>query len=487
MSKSIGKNIIFKLILNLFNIIIPILIGPYVYRKLGDTLNGYINFTDSIYQYFFIFASFGIYQYGIREISRVRDDREKLERAFTSLFSITVVTNLLSTIGYVLFVNYRYSDEVFYSTCLITAFNFLANAFYVEWVNEGLENYDFITIKTIAIRAIYTVCIFIFLKSADNYMDYLVIMVISNILNNLISFIYVKSKIKFRFDKIQIKRHIKPMFLVVILSNANVLYTQLDRVMLGEFVNMQSVSYYGLAQRIVTIVSTFMLTVVHVSIPRLSNYLSKEKDEDYLSLLNRITSMYFLIVFPAAIGMSCLSYEIVAIYGGAEFISAASVLGVFAIYMITIAYENIISNQVLYIRGEEKTQVKIVFVAGIINLVLNIILVQLKYFTATTAIITTTFANALLVIGEYLYVRFKLKLEINLFSISKLKYLFISLLFIPIIYLIKYLISNLVIYTLVSMGVCSILYFGILIILKDETFNYLKDIVLSKVKALIDR
>lgn len=486
MSKSIGKNIIFKFMLNLFNIIIPILIGPYVYRKLGDNLNGYINFADSIYQYFFIFASFGIYQYGIREISRVRDNKHKLERIFTSLFAITIVTNLLSTIAYVLFVNYRYSDEVFYSTCLITTFNFLANAFYVEWVNEGLENYDFITIKTIAIRAIYTICIFTFLKSADNYMDYLFIMVISNILNNLFSFIYVKSKIKFKFDRIQIRKHLKPMFLVVILSNANVLYTQLDRVMLGEFVNMQSVSYYGLAQRVVTIVSTFMLTVVHVSIPRLSNYLSKENDRDYLSLLNRITNIYFLVVFPAAIGMSCLSYEIVAIYGGIEFLSASSVLTIFSIYMITIAYENIISNQVLYIRGEEKAQVKIVFLGGIINLLLNIILVKLNYFTATSAIITTTFANLVLVIGEYIYVRFKLKLNINLFSISKLRYLFISLLFIPIIYMIKVFISNIIIYTLLSVGTCCLLYLGILLIIKDETFNYLKDNILSRVKVLFN-
>ena len=128
MSKSIGKNIVFKFILNLFNIIIPILIGPYVYRKLGNTLNGYINFADSIYQYFFIFASFGIYQYGIREISRVRDSKKKLESVFTSLFTITIITNLLSTIAYVVFVNYRYSNEIFYSTCLVTTFNFLANS-----------------------------------------------------------------------------------------------------------------------------------------------------------------------------------------------------------------------------------------------------------------------------------------------------------------------------------------------------------------------
>ena len=482
MSKSIGKNIVFKFILNLFNIIIPILIGPYVYRKLGNTLNGYINFADSIYQYFFIFASFGIYQYGIREISRVRDSKKKLESVFTSLFTITIITNLLSTIAYVVFVNYRYSNEIFYSTCLVTTFNFLANAFYVEWVNEGLENYDFITIKTIIIRAVYTIAIFIFLNSADDYMDYLVIMVISNILNNLFSFIYVKSKIKFRFDKIQIKKHLKPMFLVVILSNANVLYTQLDRVMLGEFVNMQSVSYYGLAQRVVSIVSTFMLTIVHVSIPRLSNYLSKDNENEYINLLNKITSLYFIIVFPAAIGMACLSYEIVAFYGGEEFLNASAVLAVFAIYMITTAYENILSNQILYIRGEEKAQVKLVFTAGILNLTFNVFLLKNGYFTATTAILTTTLSNALLIIWEYLYVRYKLKLNINVFSISKMKYLFISLLFIPIIILVKSIASSMIIYTCLSILICGILYLGILIIIKDGTLIYLKDVIARKIK-----
>ncbi|WP_291666009.1 polysaccharide biosynthesis C-terminal domain-containing protein [Clostridium sp.] len=147
--------------------------------------------------------------------------------------------------------------------------------------------------------------------------------------------------------------------------------------------------------------------------------------------------------------------------------------------MITVAYENKISNQILYIRGEERTQVKIVFITGIINLALNVILVQLKYFTVTSSILTTTLAKGLLIIGEYLYVRFKLKLKINLFSIYKLKYFFIPLLFIPIIYEIKSLISNIIIYTLVSVGVASIVYFGILIVIKDDTFNYLKGIILS--------
>ena len=104
MSKSISKNIIFKFLLNIFNVVVPIIIGPYVLRVLGPDLMGTINFSQTIYGYFFIFAGFGVYQYGLREISRVRDDKKKLSQVYTSLFTLTFITNILTTIGYVLFV-----------------------------------------------------------------------------------------------------------------------------------------------------------------------------------------------------------------------------------------------------------------------------------------------------------------------------------------------------------------------------------------------
>ncbi|MCX0392569.1 oligosaccharide flippase family protein, partial [Clostridium perfringens] len=100
MSKSISKNIIFKFLLNIFNVVVPIIIGPYVLRVLGPDLMGTINFSQTIYGYFFIFAGFGVYQYGLREISRVRDDKKKLSQVYTSLFTLTFITNILTTIGY---------------------------------------------------------------------------------------------------------------------------------------------------------------------------------------------------------------------------------------------------------------------------------------------------------------------------------------------------------------------------------------------------
>ena len=442
MSKSISKNIIFKFLLNIFNVVVPIIIGPYVLRVLGPDLMGTINFSQTIYGYFFIFAGFGVYQYGLREISRVRDDKKKLSQVYTSLFTLTFITNILTTIGYVLFVQFNYSGTEIYVACMILTFNLLANIFYTEWVNEGLENYDFITIKTIIIRIVYVVFLFILVRSANDLKEYMILLVLSTFLNNIVSFIYIRKRIPFDFSDLKLLRHIKPMFLVVILSNANVLYTQLDRYFIGEYINMDSVAYYTTAQNISNIINTLLLTVIYATIPRMSNYIANENHDEYKGLLDKISKMYFIVLFPAAIGMLVLAKEVILIYGGSKYLDAIPMLKVFAIYIITLGFETILSNQVMYIRGKEKEQVKITFIGGAVNLVVIIL--------------------------EYLYIKFVMDLDFNIFSLDKMKYLAISLLFIPITYFIGKFISGVILFTLAVMIINSLVYFLILLVIKDD-------------------
>ena len=482
MDKSILKNIVFKFLLNLFNLVVPILIGPYVLRKLGPDLMGSITFSQTIFGYFFIFAGFGVYQYGLREISRVRHNKELLSKTFTSLYIFTVITTLITTLIYVIFIINKYSGSTVYIASMILTFNLLANLFYVEWINEALENFDFITVKTIIVKIIYIILLFIMVKSSNNFKEYIYLLVLSTVLNNVISFLYIKKNIKFSFKKIEIIKHIKPMFLVVILSNVNVLYTQLDKFMIGEFIDLNQVGYYGVAQNISTIISTLLLSVIHVTIPRLANFTANNKNEEYVSLLNKITKLYFLLLFPASIGMMVLSKEIVLIYGGKEFLGAIPMLAVSSIYMVTLGYETILGNQVMYVNKKEKRQVQIIFIGGLINLILNVVLLRLGILTGTYSIFTTMIANCVVIFLEFIYIRRYLEIEFNIFSLDKSKYLFISLGFIPITYFIKLFISNMVMFTLVVIIVNSIFYFTTLILIKDDSLLELLYKLKSKLK-----
>ena len=490
MNKSISKNIFFKLLLNIFNLIIPILIGPYALRVLGPENMGTVNFSQTIYGYFYIFAGFGVYQYGLREVSRVRDNKEKLSSVFTNLFIFTLITNIITVAIYVIFIHNSYYGSQTYVACMIMTFNLVANVFYIEWLNEALENFGFITIKTIVVRIIYVILLLTTVRTSDNLKEYMIVLVLYTLLNNLLSFIYIKRRIKFNFSNIKLKRHIKPMFLVVILSNANVLYTQLDRLMLGQFVSTVSVAYYATAQNISTMINTLLLTVITVTIPRLSNYVANDSDEEYLTLLDKISKLYFLFLFPASIGMFLLSKEIILLYGGSEYMASVPIMMVFSLYIISLGYDTILSNQVMYTRRKEKQQVKIIFIGGLINLLLNILLVVFGKYDGTTAVATTLFANICVIVMENIYVRKVLKVKFNIFSMDKLKYMFVSLLFIPVTFIIRQFIGNIfesqelnaIVISLITVAVNGLIYFLVLFIIKDENLMEVKNKMLNKIK-----
>ena len=73
-TKSIKKNYIYNLIYNLSNLLIPLMLAPYLSRILGVEGVGIKSYTLSIVSNFIIIASLGIAEYGQREIAINRDN-----------------------------------------------------------------------------------------------------------------------------------------------------------------------------------------------------------------------------------------------------------------------------------------------------------------------------------------------------------------------------------------------------------------------------
>lgn len=89
-SVSLVKNSIYKGLLNIFNLIVPIVTIPYIYRVLSPEAMGNFEYANTLFCYFNLCGALGIYTYGIREISRIRDDSEKVNEIYSSLFSIGI-------------------------------------------------------------------------------------------------------------------------------------------------------------------------------------------------------------------------------------------------------------------------------------------------------------------------------------------------------------------------------------------------------------
>lgn len=485
-NKSLLKNFMYKILLNIFNIFLPLLTIPYIYRLFEPKIMGEIEFTQSIMNYFFIFAGFGIYTYGLREVSKVRDNKIEIEKLFSELFLISTLSSILVLSIYLAYIFFEFnSDILLKNLLLINSISIFSCIFYIEWINEAFENYGFITKKTMFVKVISVICIFIFLKKNTDFYKYLLIINGTIFLNNILSFLYIRKNIKLSFENLSLKKYLFPLFIIVLINNINILYTNLDKITLGFYTLSSEVAYYGIGQKVMTIILMIIMTAISISIPRLSYYLGNDEKE-YILLLNRILKYISCLIFPMSIGIYVLKEEISIFFGGYEYIAASSVVGMFGIRMIILAYESILSNQVMFLHKKEKAMAIILGICGILNIIFKFILIKKLFgleYTSTTAILTTMLAEILIIFLNLLYIKKYLNLKIEIFSKNMIIYLFISLIFIPIGNIIKsynlyYIYTALIIFIL-----CSILYFVILIFIKDDCILE----VLQKVKSALKR
>lgn len=476
------KNTIYKSMLSMVNIVVPLVIGPYIMRLLDVDLYGLYNRVFADFQMFLAFAGFGVYTLGVREISKIRNDKEKLSKLFTNLFVISFLSNILVLLIYLVF-SISTSSGLARTLYLVMTIQIFANVFYVEFVNEALENYKFITIKSIIVKIIYFLAILLAVRNPGDIVIYAIVVSFTNFLNNIISFVYAKRRIKFDFSKIEIKKYIKPLIAVLIITNVELLYSQLDRVMLGKYVNDVSVTIYYTAYYLVSTLASIPYAIINVSIPRLSYLLKNEGKKVYEEKLNNSISSLLFIIFPMCLGVFVLSREAIILYAGKKYMAAIAPLMVACITRIFISLESVMNNLVMYPNDREDRILKVSLVCGISNLLINYLLVLFKIFSPITALATTGLVELMVFITHYIYAKKKMNINVQVFSKKNITYIILSLLFIPISIVIRKL--NLGFYvtmTLITI-ICVLLYFIVLYIKKDNNLLFILDKFKGKLKV----
>lgn len=476
MNTSLAKNAVYKVILNVFNLLVPLFVGPYIAGLLSPELYGIYNRVYAEFQVFFIIGAFGIYNYGVREISKVRNNEKKFTSIFTSLFVIGILSNFIVTIFYVIYFMMRGSgiDRYVYMIMII---QMVSNIFYIEFVNEAVENYQFIALKTILIRAAYLVAIFAFVRKPTDVIIYSIIICMTVLLNNLASFFYLKKRYKFDFHNVHILCHIFPLIVNLIFVNVELLYSQLDKVLLGAVVSDIAVTEYTLPTTLVGMISTIPLSLITVAIPRLSTYIGEGDRKSYVDTLKNTCRVYMAILIPMSFGVMILAKEIMWLYSKNVYTYIYPVLICASISRIIYGYQSIMTYLVMYVNGLEKKLTLFLLGGGIANIILNGALIILKCFTPMTALITTMISVLIFIFNTKKYAKKNLKLENVFFTKEIRRYFFIAFTFIPVSILINMLELGFLFNIIAEMIICVGIYGGYMLYTKDP----LLDVVLNKI------
>lgn len=206
---SIRNNFLYKTLLTISSYIIGFITFPYVSRVLGVDGIGAVNFTDNTVGYFILFASMGIAILGTREIAAAKDDQAKRNRVFSNLLGLNILFTVITLIIYlgiiVLVPRFSQSAEMFY----IGAAKIIATVFLVEWFFTGLEEFRFITLRSIAIKLLYVVAVFTLIDDKSDYKLYFTLSVASVIINALVNIVYARKFVKINRQALFSMRYLK--------------------------------------------------------------------------------------------------------------------------------------------------------------------------------------------------------------------------------------------------------------------------------------
>ena len=402
--KSIKLNFVMNSILTMSSFIFPLVTFPYISRILLPEGTGRVNFATSFIAYFTMFAQLGIPTYGIRACAAVRDDRDKLSRTAQELLIINLTMSALSYI--VLFVLLftvprLFEDRLLY---IIVSSNILLTAIGMEWLYKALEQYTYITVRSIIFKFIALIGMFMLVHEQKDYVIYGGITIFAGCASNVMNFVNVHKYIDLKFlGGYNFRPHLKAVGIFFAMACATTVYTHLDTVMLKFMATDIDVGYYGAATKIKTILVSIVTSLGTVLLPRASYYIKQKKMEEFYCITEKALNFVFLIATPLTIYFMIFARSGVLFLSGGEYEGAVVPMQIIMPTLLLIGITNILGIQILVPLGKEKYVLYSEIAGAVTDVVLNALLIP--SMKSSGAAIGTLVAEFVVLIVQYVILR----------------------------------------------------------------------------------
>ncbi|MBR6168849.1 flippase [Candidatus Saccharibacteria bacterium] len=368
------KNFVYNTIYQLFSIIVPIILAPFLSRRLGVGGSGIYSYTYSVVYYFTLFTLLGINNYGSRLVAKVREDKKEVSKVFWELASLqltlgTIMVSLFLIMTFTVFDKYR----IIY---LIQGLFIFSAALDINWFFYGMEEFKLTVIRSLIIKVINFICILIFVKSPDDVWVYALIMSTSALANQIVLWPFMRTRVIFVRPTIKnMKKHIKPLLVLFIPVIAISIYKIMDKIMIGIISNVNEVGLYEYGEKINSIPLTIIAALGTVMLPKISNLAAKKKRTEIRQYLNKSISFVLFISTPLFYLFAISLNIIVPMYLGNDFSPTSSLTMLLSISLPFVSFANVIRTQYLIPMEKDRIYVTSVVIGAVLNFIVNMLMI----------------------------------------------------------------------------------------------------------------
>ena len=374
-AKSLTSGGIYYLIYNVLNMAFPLITGIYVARVLLPADIGLVSAAQNLAQYFIIFSFLGIPTYGLREISKTRNDERERSKVFSELFIINLISTGIFVMLYLILIfcipEYRQNIVLY----LTVGASIALNVFNISWLYEGMEDFRFISIRNLVFKILCFSLLVVFVKDADDYVIYAAITVIGTAGNYIINTLCSHRYIKFTFKGLNFHRHIKSIIFLVAVNLAIEIYSLVDVTMMSFMCSKESIAFYKYGHNVQKVLLQVVNTFTMVLIPRISFYFKERNINEFNMLLSKTLKIIIIISVPMIVGIYFTAdFLIVALYGS-NYVVSARLLKWFSLLLLISPIGYLLGSRVLLVTGNENKMIFAVGTGAVINVIGNSFLI----------------------------------------------------------------------------------------------------------------
>ena len=368
------RNYLYNVGYQVLAIIVPLITSAYVSRVLRPEGVGANAFTNSIIQYFILFASMGIGYYGNRQIAYVRENRQKMAQTFWEIQIVKTIMTLLAIIAFEVFMMfYTRQPEYMWAQSI----NLVAVAFDISWFYEGIEDFKVTVLKNSVVKIISMIAIFLFIKGPYDVTLYIVVLALSTFLGNLTLWPNIKRDL----PKVSVKilnpwKHFLPMFELFVPQIATQIYVQLNKTMLGGMVSETASGYYQYSDNLVKLILALVTATGTVMLPHVANAVAKGNMKQVNNMLYKSFDFVSAVSYPMMFGLAAISLTLAPKYYGPGYGPVGPAMMIESIVILMIAWSNVLGVQYLVPLKKNHQFTASVTCGAVVNIILNIPLIH---------------------------------------------------------------------------------------------------------------
>ena len=298
------KNFTYLSILNGLNIVLPLLVIPYLTNVIGVAHYGVYAYILVLVQNINVVTQYGFQFSATKKISQNRDDHSFLEQYCSNILCARF---LVATLCIVLVLALSHwaldtSDRFF---MFLTAIGMIyGDVFIPTWLFQGLERMKYMTIVNASSKILFTILIFVVVVRPEDYEYIMLLNSLGFLLAAILSMVLVRKQFKIRLPKPRMKEVFSELreSLSLCFSMIGIdLYRNMNVVVLNFFVSDAAMGVYALAERVIKAAQSFITPVSQALFPHMSLKIKQEGVGKSMALLRRAAIFLFILTVVVAL------------------------------------------------------------------------------------------------------------------------------------------------------------------------------------------